>query len=39
MKVKGELGCCREINTPLDAEDANYLDETDTVIVTLDWGD
>ena len=28
-----------ECHTPLDATDAEYLDETDTVFVTLEWGD
>ena len=35
----GNLGCSEEIYTPLDVADANYLDETDTVFVTLQWGD
>ncbi|WP_099321128.1 hypothetical protein [Anaerococcus sp. Marseille-P3625] len=35
----GNLGCSEEIYTPLDLSDANYLDETDTVFVTLEWGD
>ena len=39
FELKGELGCCREIHTPLDVADTNYLDETDTVFVTLEWGD
>ena len=33
------LGCCEEIYTPLDVADTNYLYETDTVFVTLEWGD
>lgn len=33
------LGCCEEIYTPLDVADINYLDESDTVFVTLEWGD
>ncbi len=28
-----------EFHTPLEATDVNYLDETDTVFVTLEWGD
>lgn len=28
-----------ETHTPLDVADANYLYETDTVFVTLEWGD
>lgn len=28
-----------ETHTPLDVTDANYLYETDTVFVTLGWGD
>lgn len=31
------LGCHEESYTPLDVADANYLDETDTVFVTLEW--
>lgn len=33
------LGCCEEIYTPLDVLDVNYFDKTDTVFVTLKWGD
>ena len=33
------LGCCEEIYTPLDVGNVDYLDETDTVFVTLEWGD
>lgn len=33
------LGCCEEIYTPLDVADLNYLDETNTVFMTLEWGD
>ena len=33
------LGCCEEIYTPLDVADINYLDESDAVFVTLEWGD
>lgn len=32
------LGCCYEVHEPLDVADVNYLDETDTVFVTLQWG-
>ena len=32
-------GDFEEVHTPLDAADANYLYETDTVFVTLEWGD
>lgn len=32
-------GDYKEFHTPLDVTDANYLDETDTVFVTLEWGD
>ena len=39
FELKGELGFCREIHTSLDAEDIDYSDETDTVFVTLEWGD
>lgn len=38
LKVS-RYGDCKEIHTPLDVEDVNYLDETDTVFVTLEWGD
>lgn len=37
-KINGH-GDCEEFHTPLDVTDANYLDETDTVFVTLEWGD
>lgn len=37
-KING-CGDYEEFHTPLDATDANYLDETDTVFVTLEWGD
>lgn len=37
-KING-YGDCEEFHTPLDAADVNYLDETDTVFVTLEWGD
>lgn len=37
-KINGH-GDYKEFHTPLDAADANYLDETDTVFVTLQWGD
>ena len=33
------LGGCEEIYTPLGVADTNYLDEIDTVFVTLEWGD
>lgn len=33
------LGCHEEIYTPLDVADTNYLDETNTVFVTMEWGD
>ena len=33
------LGGCEEIYTPLDVADINHLDESDTVFVTLEWGD
>lgn len=29
------MGCCKEVYTSLEVADANYLDETDTVFVTL----
>ncbi|WP_308652470.1 hypothetical protein [uncultured Anaerococcus sp.] len=32
-------GDYEESHTPLDVGDVNYLDETDTVFVTLQWGD
>lgn len=32
-------GDFEEVHTPLDVADANYLDETDTVFLTLGWGD
>ena len=35
----GNLGCCEEHYTRLEVGDVNYLDETDTVFVTLEWGD
>ena len=35
----GNLGCGEEIYTPLEVADTNYLDETVTVFVTLEWGD
>lgn len=37
-KIKG-CGDPTEFHTPLDVTDANYLDETDTVFMTLEWGD
>lgn len=37
-KIVG-YGDYEEFHTPLDATDVNYLDETDTVFVTLEWGD
>ncbi|MDU5417005.1 hypothetical protein [Peptoniphilus harei] len=37
-KING-CGDYKEFHTPLDATDVNYLDETDTVFVTLVWGD
>lgn len=37
-KING-CGDCEEFHTPLDVTDVNYLDETDTVFVTLEWGD
>lgn len=33
------LGCHEEVHSPLDATDIDYLDETDTVFVTMEWGD
>lgn len=33
------LGCCYEVHDPLNVGNVNYLDETDTVFVTLEWGD
>ena len=33
----GNLGCSEEIYTPLDTADVNYLDETDTVFLTLSY--
>lgn len=38
LKVS-RFGGCKEVHTPLDVEDVNYLDETDTVFVTMEWGD
>ena len=35
----GNLGCCKEVYTLLDVGDVNHLDKTDTVFVTLEWGD
>ena len=32
-------GDYKEFHTPLNVTDTNYLDETDTVFVTLEWGD
>lgn len=37
-KING-CGDNEEFHTALDAGDVNYLDETDTVFVTLEWGD
>lgn len=37
-KING-CGDPEEFHTPLDVTDVNYLDETDTVFVTLEWGD
>ena len=37
-KING-CGDYEEFHTALDAGDVNYLDETDTVFVTLEWGD
>ena len=33
------FGDYKEVHIPLDVVDINYLDETDTVFVTLEWGD
>lgn len=30
---------CGVVETPLDVMDVNYLDETDAVFVTMEWGD
>ena len=35
----GNLGCFKEFYTILDVVDVNHLDKTDTVFVTLEWGD
>ena len=32
-------GDYKEFHTPLDVTDVNYLDKTDTVFLTLKWGD
>ena len=32
-------GDYKEFHTSLDATDINYLDESDTVFVTMEWGD
>lgn len=36
--VMNRYGEYEETHTPLDVTDTNYLDETDTVFVTLEWG-
>lgn len=33
------FGDHKEVHTPLDATAIDYLDETNTVFVTLEWGD
>lgn len=33
------LGCHEEIYTTLDVSDTNYLDEADTVFMTMELGD
>ena len=33
------FGDYKEVHIPLDVVDINYLDETDTVFMTLEWGD
>ena len=37
--IVSRFGDHKEVHTPLDATDIDYLDETDTVFVTLEWGD
>lgn len=39
FELKDELRGCGVVETPLDVIDVNYLDKTDTVFVTLKWGD
>lgn len=39
FELKDELRMCGVVETPLDVMDVNYLDETDAVFVTLEWGD
>ena len=38
LKVS-RFGDHKEVHTSLDATDIDYLYETDTVFVTLEWGD
>ena len=37
--IVSSFGDHTEVHTPLDATDIDYLDETDTVFVTLEWED
>lgn len=37
--IVSRFGDYKEVHTLLEATDVNYLDETDTVFVTLQWGD
>lgn len=39
FELKDELRRCGVVETPLDVIDVNYFDKTDTVFVTLKWGD
>lgn len=39
FELKDELRWCGVVETPLDAIDVNYFDKTDTVFVTMKWGD
>lgn len=39
FELKDELRCCGVVEAPLDVIDVNYVDKTDTVFVTLKWGD
>lgn len=39
FELKDELRRCGVVETPLDAIDVNYSDKTDTVFVTMKWGD
>ena len=39
FELKDELRHCGVVETPLDVMDVNYVDKTNTVFVTMEWGD